>query len=110
MPANFKLRIARTVLNSVLNQLDRQLITVRSQALNPLHTVIQQQIGSIWRGQGAEEFAEELNSLVIPYVGRVADEIAQLGTELRTARKVIEQVDVNLSRQVQSDLADSFDL
>lgn len=103
------LRFARQVFESVLSQLAQQFNVVQEMALAPMRLMIQQVVGGIWIGDGADAFVEEVSSLMIPGVGRVADDITVFSNNLRSARDVIEQADETVDQLVKSRLMDVFD-
>ena len=69
------LRFARKVVEGIMSQLMQQFNVVQEQALAPMRLMVQQVMGGIWVGDGANAFVDEVSSLMIPGVGRVADNI-----------------------------------
>ncbi|MFV9504537.1 MAG: hypothetical protein AB4911_08210 [Oscillochloridaceae bacterium umkhey_bin13] len=109
MATEFLLKLARAALESVLSQMNGQLQIVNEQALNPARQMIQAVVGGIWRGNGADAFVNELSSLMIPGVGRVAEQITQMNNDIVHAREVIERADESIERLVRSRLYDAFE-
>lgn len=87
------IRFARRVVQSVMSQLTQQLNIVEDQALNPLRAIVQQVVGGVWIGEGANAFVEELSSLMIPGVGRVMEDISTMNRNIQHACDVIDQAD-----------------
>ena len=102
------IRFARKIVEGVLGQLMQQFNVVEEQALAPMRAVIQEITGGVWRGEGANAFVEEVSSLMIPGVGKVATKISNWGNNLRFAQDRIDQADETVSRLVQSRLMDTF--
>lgn len=102
------IRLARQILENVLSQLTQQLNVVQDQALSPMRTMIQMVTDGIWRGEGANAFVDEVSSLMIPGVGRVADEITSMSNNLQYARDVIDRADEEVNSLVGSRLDDVF--
>lgn len=102
------IRLAFKVLESVLKQLMQQFQTVIEQAMNPLKAIVQQVVGGVWKGAGADAFVEELSSLAIPGIGQVGETITRLHGNLNQARDIIQQADQKISQMVQSQLSGPF--
>jgi uncharacterized protein YukE len=101
------IRFARKVVQGVMSQLMQQLNIVQDQALAPMRQMVQAVLGGIWVGDGANAFVEEVSSLMIPGVGRVADNIGILHKNLQHACDVIDQADEQVNSKVNA-LADIF--
>jgi len=101
------IRLAMKVVQSVLSQLTQQLNVVQEQAMAPMRQMIQAVMGGIWIGDGADAFVEEVSSLMIPGVGRVADNITMIHKNVQHAADVIQQADQQVSSKVNG-LADIF--
>jgi uncharacterized protein YukE len=102
------MRLARKVLDNVLQQLMQQFNTVQELALAPMRMMIQQVTGGIWRGRGADAFVEEVSSLMIPGVGRVAEQIQTYSGNLQFARDVMDRADESVDRLIKSRVFDAF--
>ena len=101
------IRMARRILQNVLSQLTQQLNVVRDQALSPMRMMVQQVMGGIWIGQGANAFVEEVSSLMIPGVGQVMDHITFMNTNLQRASEIIDAADQRVQGMANS-LGDTF--
>jgi hypothetical protein len=101
------IRFARKVVQGVMSQLMQQLNIVQDQALAPMRQYVQAVMGGIWVGDGADAFVEEVSSLMIPGVGRVADNISILHRNLQHACDTIDQGDEQVNSLVNG-LADVF--
>lgn len=108
MISNVLLRLARQVVESVLSQLLQQNNIVQNMALAPMRAIVQQVVGGVWRGDGADAFVSEVTQMMIPGVGRVSDTITKLNSNVRFAQDTITQADQKVNRLVQSRLTDTF--
>lgn len=104
----FLMRLARSILQSVLSQLTQQVNKVAEDALSPMQAMIQQVVGGVWTGEGANKFVEEVSSIMIPGVGQVMDHINLMNTNLQRAADIIEEADQRAQGMVNS-LSDIFD-
>ena len=105
---NFLFRFARKVVDGVLSQLTQQLNVVQELAMAPMRAMIQQVVGGVWRGNGANAFVQEVSSMMIPGVGKVAATITGLSSNLKHAQEVIDRADEQVSKIVKSKLVDTF--
>lgn len=94
------IRLARKVVEGVMSQMMQQLNIVQDQALAPMRQMIQAVTGGIWIGDGADAFVDEVSSLVIPGVGRVAEHIGIVHKNLQHAVDVIDQADATVNGKV----------
>jgi uncharacterized protein YukE len=101
------IRFARQVVENVLNQLMQQFNVVEQQARNPMQAMIQQVVGGVWIGEGANAFVEEVSSLMLPGVGRVGEHITTMHRNLNHAIDVMDQADQQVTGLVNG-LADVF--
>jgi uncharacterized protein YukE len=105
---NFLFRFVRKVVEGVLSQLMQQLNVVQELALAPMRAIIQQVVGGVWRGEGANAFVQEVSSMMIPGVGRVADTITTLNRNLNFAQNAIDRADEEVSKIVKSKILETF--
>lgn len=101
-------RFARKVVEGVLSQLTQQLNVVQELAMAPMRAMIQQVLGGVWRGEGANAFVQEVSTMMIPGVGRVAQTITGLSQNIQHAQNVIDRADEEVSKIVKSKLFDTF--
>ena len=87
------LRFARQAVETVSSGLLQQINIVEQQALSPLRNILQQVVGTAWIGEGADAFAEEIASIVIPDIGAVADNIGWLNNGINQAGEMISAAD-----------------
>ncbi len=102
------MRLARKVIEGVLSQLNQLLGMVQELAMAPMRMMIQQVTGGVWRGNGANAFVQEVSSLMIPGVGKVASTITGISNNLKFAQSVIDRADDEVSKLVKSKITDTF--
>lgn len=103
---NIFLRLARAVLDTVLTQLTQQQSIVQDMALKPIDAMVQQVMGGIWIGKGADAFVQEVRSLVIPGIKTSQTSIVNMHRNLVFARDRIERADQDVLRLIKSRIFD----
>ena len=101
------IRIARAVLKMVLQQLMQQFNLLQEQVMSPMQKMIQQVTDGVWIGEGANAFVDEVSSIMIPGVGRVADDVDFFRNGLQKAEEIMDQAD-NQASQKANALGDIF--
>src|SRR3954462_11305634 len=96
----FLFRFVRKVVEGVLSELMQQLNVVQELAMAPMRAMIQQVLGGVWRGEGANAFVQEVSTMMIPGVGQVADTITGLSSNLQRAQEAIDRADEEVSKIV----------
>ncbi|MCB0194616.1 MAG: hypothetical protein KDJ65_21880 [Anaerolineae bacterium] len=102
------MRLARKLLEGALSQLTKQFNVIDEQVLNPLNKIVEIVSGGAWIGEGANAFLDEINTLAIPDVTSIGNEIDFTKTLLIKAEDLIVQADDRVSQLVRSQLTDTF--
>lgn len=102
------LRFARQVVMNVMSQFTQQVNVIEDQAMSPMRNMIQAVVNGVWIGEGANAFVEEVSSMFIPGIGRVAETINVVNNNLQHAIDVLDQADQQVTGMVNS-LGDLFD-
>ncbi|MCA0351301.1 MAG: hypothetical protein LCH85_04835 [Chloroflexi bacterium] len=97
------MRLARKVLESVLQQLMQQFNVIQEQALAPIKQIIATSVSS-WEGEGAEKFREELTNLMTPQITRIGTGITNYHSNLKKASDLIDRADSTARNLVNSKL------
>ena len=63
---NFILKIVFSAVDGVIGQVKKLLNQIISEVTSPLKGMVQQVVGGVWKGDGANRFVQEMNSIVIP--------------------------------------------
>ncbi|KPL91868.1 hypothetical protein [Herpetosiphon geysericola] len=100
---SFLMRLARKVLESVLQQLMQQFNVIQEQALAPIKKIIASSVVD-WKGEGADAFREELTSLLSPQISRIGTGITSYHSNLGKARDLIDRADSTARNLVNSKL------
>ncbi len=108
MIANVVLRIAQAVVGNVLSQLTQQINVVQEMVRRPLDAMIQQVVGGIWIGRGADAFVQEIRSVMIPGVTGILGGLGTFSRNIKFAQDRIERADKDVSRLVKSRIFDAF--
>ena len=87
------IRIARAILKMVLQQLMQQFNVLQEQVMSPMRQMVQQVTDGVWIGEGANAFVDEVSSLMIPGVGRVAQDVDFFRNGLQKAEEIMDQAD-----------------
>lgn len=102
------IKLARRVVEQVQSGLNQQLDVVQDQIRRPIEAIIQEVVGGVWRGAGADAFVEELSNLIVPTSGRIADRITDTGQRIAKAVDIIDRADEQVNNMV-NNLADTFE-
>jgi hypothetical protein len=94
------LRVAKMVVQQVMQGLTQQLNVVLEQAYNPMQAVLEQVTGGVWKGVGADAFVEEVSSLELPGVGLIGDQIRGFQANLQRAEEIMEEADKKANQAV----------
>ncbi len=101
------LKIARKVVESVLERITQQLNVIDDQIYRFVDQAIQTIVSGAWQGDDADRFVDEMRSLSIPKIHELRDTIQQTGQSLSSALDVIDQADEQ-ARTLVDNLADTF--
>jgi hypothetical protein len=101
------LRFARSVVQNVISQVTQQLNVVNEQAYNQIQSQVREVVGNVWRGQGADAFAAEINGEVLPNIQRIMESITTVNSNITFATDTIDRAD-ELVRNTVDSLADVF--
>ena len=86
--------LAKAIVGNVLSQLTQNLNILQNSVMQPMRSVVQIVTGgSIWIGDGANAFVQEVASLAIPGVGKVTENVQFFQQNLNKAVQTMEQAD-----------------
>jgi uncharacterized protein YukE len=105
---DFLLRVARGVIENVLQQLMQQKNIVAEMAMRPMEAMIQQVVGGVWIGKGADAFVREVQSVMLPGVRIVEGNIGTMSRNIQFARDRIERADEDVTRLIKGSIFDTF--
>ncbi len=101
------LRFARAMVQQALSQLTQQLNVVQDQAYKPMQAMVQQVVGGVWVGRGADQFVQEVSSLAMPNVERIGQQIVRTQQNINFAIDTIDKADEQVRAKVNG-LGDLF--
>ena len=101
------LRIARSIVLNVVRTVTNQVNMVQEAITSPLRTMVQQVLGGAWRGNGADRFAEEMTSLIIPQLSDLSTSFSNTGNYINRALNTMNRADKNASK-IAGGLSDVF--
>lgn len=93
------MKIAKAVLQQVLQGLQQQLKVVEDAAMAPMRQAIEQVTGGIWRGVGADAFVDEVSNISLPGAGVVRESINTFHGNLIRAEEIMEEADKKATQQ-----------
>lgn len=105
---DFLIRMARAVVDNVLSQLLQQKNIVNEMVMRPMDAMIQQVLGGIWIGKGADAFVQEVRSVMIPGVRLTDTNIGTFSRNIQFARERIDRADQDVTRLVKGKLTSIF--
>lgn len=89
----FILKIARSIVNSVMSIITSQLNIIQDAITSPLRTMVQQVTNGVWRGDGANRFVQEMTSEVIPQLTHIGSMGNSFGGAIRKAMDLMDSAD-----------------
>ncbi|MBI9044781.1 MAG: WXG100 family type VII secretion target [Anaerolineaceae bacterium] len=87
------LKIARSVVQSIMGQVTQQVNIVQDQVANEINRMVQQTMDGIWIGKGADAFVEEMTSQVMPKLNQVVNHGNSINTNINRAMDIITQAE-----------------
>lgn len=102
------LRFLRNLVGSQMGQVGKLLGMIEQGAMSPLQAIIQQVLGGVWKGKGADAFVEEVSNISIPGVGQVGQHLKTLTEKVRFAEETIDRADEQAGRLVKDRLHSRF--
>lgn len=102
------LRIARAVVEQVINQVTAQINVVEDQVRQVLQGFVQQVLGGVWQGRGADEFVNEISSVAMPRLTQLIGSITMINTNVRTAVQIMDDADTRARAKIDQ-LQSTFD-
>ena len=101
------LKIARSVVDHVIQIITQQVNIVQDAITAPLRNWVQQVLGGIWKGDGAERFVHEMTNEVITELVNIGSANLNFGGLIRGAIEIMDQAD-NQATQKANGLFDIF--
>lgn len=97
----FLLRIARAVINSVIQTITQQIQMLQDAITQPLRGIVQSVVAGAWKGDGASRFVEEMTNEVIPQLLNIGNVTTNFGGAIRRAVEVLDRAEQKATQQAQ---------
>ena len=91
----------------VLNQITQQLNIVTSQVQSPLQAIVNEVVGGVWTGAGADKFVDEVTNLALPNAGRIMESCNTTMGSIRNSIDIMDRADAQV-RGLVDDLDNTF--
>lgn len=88
------MKIARSILQQVMNQINQIVQETLDSVLNPVEAIMQEiGGGDTWRGEGANAFMDEVQSILIPDVNSLMESSLKGINSIATAEQIMTQAE-----------------
>jgi len=94
-------------IESALSGLGGLMNTITNEIEQPIKAMVQQVLGGIWKGKGADAFVDLINNQVSPHVGNVQTHVGNYQTHIHSSVDLINAGDMK-GAQTTAPLDDSF--
>jgi hypothetical protein len=104
----FLLKFARMVVDSVMKMVTAQINIVETIVMAGIKQMVQQVLGGIWKGQGADAFVAEMDGPnVMGELNQVTGHVSSISTRITKAIGIVERADQTV-RGIVGQVADIF--
>lgn len=108
MIKKFLMKLARAVLQQVINQVNQIIQETLDSVLNPVEAIMQEiGGGDTWRGDGANAFVDEVQSILIPDVNQLMQSSVRGISSMNTAEQIMTDAE-NECTTIVDGLVDEF--
>lgn len=94
-------KFMRGMVSGIINQIMQQVNVIQDAVTSPLRSMVSQVLGGVWKGNGAERFANEMLTEVIPALVNVAGVGNNFGNAIKKAADRMEQAERFATSKVQ---------
>lgn len=102
------LKFARAAVEGVMGQITQQINVIQDQVLQTIMNQLNP-LRDAWKGQGANRFFEEMETLVIPNIQKMMSYGNDYAGNIRKAMDLIEQAD-NRAMSIINGILDDFNI
>lgn len=95
------LRFARSIVNSSISQITRQISIIEDSVLSPMRGMVNAVVGGIWVGDGADRFVEEMTNEVIPMLVGITGLNSSYANGIKQSMDIMEQAEKQASAAAQ---------
>ncbi|MCB2179502.1 WXG100 family type VII secretion target [bacterium] len=94
-------KFARSIVSGIINQIMQQVNVIQEAVTSPLRAMVNQVMGGIWRGDGAERFVEEMTNEVIPLLVGIAGVNNNYANAIKKSMDRMEQAEKQATSRAQ---------
>lgn len=94
--------LARALLQAAISQILGQQNLVSEMVRSPMNAFIQQVMGGVWIGKGADAFVQSVQQEAFPVIENFVGSTTTLTTHINNAIDIMEQADREASQVVQT--------
>jgi hypothetical protein len=102
------LRFARGIVETTISQVNEQSNNLTEMVQTPIRDAVGMVVGGAWRGNAADSFLNEINTVVLPMVGRLIAAILGMNASIRNCITILDRADQEARNSVNS-VAELFD-
>lgn len=104
---NFILKLVYSAVDGVKGGIRKLLGQITSDITSPLRAMVQQVSGGIWKGDGADRFVNEMNSLILPGLTSIVGVNTSFIGALQKSTDIFRQAD-KMATSKANELVDIF--
>ncbi|HMQ51347.1 MAG TPA: hypothetical protein PKE64_04475 [Anaerolineae bacterium] len=101
------IRLARRVVQQMQQKLNEQMSRLEDEVKQPIRGIVDQIVGGVWIGKGADAFVDEVTSLLVPGLDVSHQRIQNCHTNIDKAVDIMDHADDNV-RKLADTMADQF--
>jgi uncharacterized protein YukE len=94
-------KFLRGMVQGIINQIMQQVNVIQDAVTSPLKSMVSQVLGGVWKGNGAERFANEMLQEVIPALVNIAGVGSNFGGAIQKSMDRMEQAERFATSKVQ---------
>lgn len=94
-------KFARSIVSGIINQIMQQVNVIQEAVTSPLRAMVNQVMGGIWRGNGAERFVDEMMNDVIPMLVGITGVNHNYANAIKKAMDRMEQAEKQATGRAQ---------
>lgn len=87
------LRIARAAVEMVLSKIAEQMTILEDMVRAPMQAMVNEVVGGMWIGEGADKFVEEVTSLIIPGAERISASCGVTADSITNGLDIMDRAD-----------------
>jgi len=93
MISSILMRIARAILQNVLQQLNQLFQQIEEQAMNVIKAIVQQVVAGAWIGKAGDAFVEEMMQIALPGTQNIQSSVGNFGNGIKKAQEIMDNAE-----------------